>query len=114
MKTGEVTMDSGKVRVNIFGQPYNIKGDASSDYIQQLAEYLNEKMEDVSRNVSSSNSLQIAILAALNIADEYFQIRSMNTGIEGAVEEKARELISLLDEGLIGDIFAGSELSLSK
>jgi len=107
-------MDSGKVRVSIFGQSYNIKGDASPDYIQQLAEYLDEKMEDVSRNVSSSNSLQIAILAALNIADEYFQTRSMNSGIEGAVEEKTRELISLLDEGLIGDIFAGSELSPAK
>ena len=107
-------MDSGKVRVNIYGQSYNIKGDASSDYIQQLAEYVNGKMEDVSLNVNSSNSLQIAILAALNIADEYFQMRSMNTGIEGAVEDKAREVILLLDEGLIGDIFAGSEMSLSK
>lgn len=107
-------MDSGKVRVSIYGQSYNIKGDASPDYIQQLAEYVNEKMEEVGRNVNSSNSLQIAILAALNIADEYFQVRTMNTGIEGAVEDKAREIISLLDEGLIGDIFAGSELSLSK
>ena len=107
-------MDSGKVRVSIYGQSYNIKGDTSPDYIQQLAEYVNGKMEDVSRNVTSSNSLQIAILAALNIADEYFQVRSVNTGIEGAVEEKAREIISLLDEGLIGDIFAGSGLSLSK
>ena len=107
-------MDSGKVRVSIYGQSYNIKGDASPDYIQQLADYVHEKMEDVSRNVNSSNSLQIAILAALNIADEYFQVRSMNTGIEGAVEDKAREIISLLDEGLIGDIFAGSELSVSK
>lgn len=101
-------MDSGKVRVTIYGQPYNIRGDASSDYIEQLADYVNEKMEDVGRNVSGANTLQIAILAALNIADEFFQARRINSGIEGAVEEKTREIISLLDEGLIGDIFAGT------
>jgi len=101
-------MESGKVRVNIYGQTYNIRGDASPDYIQQLAEYVNEKMEDVGNNITSSNSLQIAILAALNIADEFFQIKKINAGIEGAVEDKAREIISLLDEGLIGDIFAGA------
>ncbi len=102
-------MESGKVRVNIYGQSYNIKGDAPSEYIQQLADYVNGKMEEVSSSASAVNSLQIAILAALNIADEFYQVKSINTGVDGAVEEKARELISLLDEGLIGDIFAGLE-----
>jgi len=101
-------MESGKVRVNILGQTYNIKGDASPDYIMQLADYVNEKVEEVSRNVSGTNSLQVAILVSLNIADEYFQMKKINTGIEGAIEDKAREIISLLDEGLIGDIFSGA------
>ena len=101
-------MESSKVRVNILGQTYNIKGDASSDYILQLADYVNEKVEEVSRNVSGANSLQVAILVSLNIADEYFQMKKINTGIEGAIEDKAREIISLLDEGLIGDIFSGA------
>lgn len=104
-------MDSNKIRVNILGQTYNIKGDAPSEYIMQLADYVNEKVEEVSRNISSANSLQLAILVSLNIADEYFQIRKINTGIEGAVEEKAKEIISLLDEGLIGDIFSGTGIT---
>ena len=102
-------MESSKVRVNILGQTYNIKGDASPDYIAQLADYVNEKVEEVSRNLSSVNSLQVAILVSLNIADEYFQVKNISTGIEGAIEDKAREIISLLDEGLIGDIFSGTE-----
>ncbi len=101
-------MESSKVRVNILGQTYNVKGDASPDYIEQLADYVNEKVEEVSRNLSSVNSLQVAILVSLNIADEYFQMKKINTGIEGAIEDKAREIISLLDEGLIGDIFSGT------
>ena len=101
-------MESSKVRVNILGQTYNIKGDAAPEYIMQLADYVNEKVEEVSRNISGSNSLQVAILVSLNIADEYFQMKKINSGIEGAIEDKAREIISLLDEGLIGDIFSGT------
>jgi cell division protein ZapA (FtsZ GTPase activity inhibitor) len=60
----------------------------------------------VSGNIAHSNPLQIAILAALNIADEYFQLKEMKVGLTGALEDKARSLISMLDEGLTGDIFS--------
>lgn len=101
-------MDSGKVKVTILGQTYNIKGDTSPEYIMQLADYVNKKIEEIGGNISSRNSLQLAILASLNIADEYFQMKNINSGIEGAIENKTKEIISLLDEGLIGDTFSGS------
>jgi len=101
-------MDSGKVKVTILGQTYNIKGDTSAEYIMQLADYVNRKIEEIGGNISGRNHLQLAILASLNIADEYFQMKNINYGIEGAVENKTKEIISLLDEGLIGDIFSGS------
>ncbi len=100
-------METGKVKVNIYGQTYNIRGDAPPEYILELAEYVNGKMEEVSRNVTNTNSLQVAILVSLNIADEYFQLKKLNVGIEGVIEEKTKEIISMLDEGLIGDIFPG-------
>lgn len=106
-------MESGKVKVNIFGQTYSIRGDAPEEYILELAGYVNDKMEEVEKIVSNTNSLQIAILVALNIADEYFQLKKLNTGIEEVIGEKTREIISMLDEGLIGDIFAGVETSRS-
>ena len=101
-------MESNKVRVTILGQTYNIKGDAAPDYIMQLADYVNEKVEEVGQNIGNVNSLQVAILVSLNIADELFQIKKISSGMEGTIEEKTRELISLLDEGLIGDIFSGA------
>ncbi|MFA5518971.1 MAG: cell division protein ZapA [Spirochaetota bacterium] len=106
-------MESGKVKVNIFGQTYSIKGDAPEEYILELANYVNEKMEEVQKIVSNTNSLHIAILVALNISDEYFQARKLNTHMGGDIEEKTREIISMLDKGLIGDIFAGAENSYS-
>lgn len=106
-------MESGKVKVNIFGQTYSIKGDAPEEYILELANYVNEKMEEVQKIVSNTNSLHIAILVALNISDEYFQARKLNARMGGDIEEKTREIISMLDQGLIGDIFAGVENSYS-
>ncbi len=102
-------MENRKVKVTILGNTYNIQGDAQPEYIQQLAYYVNEKMEEVGGNLPRGNPLQVAILAALNIADEYMQMKEMKVGLTGALEQKTRALISLLDEGLIGDIFTRYE-----
>jgi len=98
-------MDANKVKVEIFGHKYTIKGDAPPEYIAELAEYVDNKMEEVSNNFTGSNQSQVAILVALNIADEYFQLKKTKTGMNRALEEKTNTLISMLDEGLIGDIF---------
>jgi cell division protein ZapA len=107
-------MDNNKVKITIYGNTYNIQGDASPQYIKELAEYVNSKMEDVAGNIASGNIVQIAILAALNIADEYFQVKDAkpaSTASTGALEQKTKALISLLDEGLIGDIFSGCSVA---
>ena len=95
-----------KVKVNIFGNNYNIQGDASSEYIAQIASYVDEKMEEVSSNLSTGNQVHIAILAALNIADEYFQLKNMESNITSKIENKASSLIAMIDESLIGDVFS--------
>ena len=95
-----------KVKVEIFGQTYTIKGDAPPEYILKLAEFVNKKMDEVSKNNINSNPTQIAILVALNIADEFHQLQELKTGMYSALEEKTEALISMLDEGLIGDIFS--------
>jgi len=107
----EVKMTENKVKVNIFGNTYTIQGDAPADYIQQLAGFVHDKMADVARNISTGNPTQIAILAALNIADEYFQVRDMKVSLTSDIENKARALISMLDEGLIGDVFSRMHLT---
>lgn len=98
-----------KVKVKIYGNTYSIQGDTSPEYILHLAEYVNDRMENISRNISNSNPLQIAILAALNIADEYFQLQEIKGDLSGEMEQKTKVLISMLDEGLIGDVFHRNE-----
>ena len=97
---------ANKVKVAIFGQTYTIRGDAPPEYIEQLADYVNTKMEEVSAHKANANTTQIAILVALNIADEYFQVRHMKGSSMETLEEKTNQLISMLDEGLVGDVFS--------
>lgn len=98
-------MENSRITVEIFGNSYTIQGDASADYIKELADFVDKKMNDVSSGLSSANPTQVAILAALNIADEYFQLGKSSSNIECAIENKAQNLIAMLDEGLIGDVF---------
>ncbi len=96
-----------RVKVQIYGNNYCIQGDASPEYVQKLAEFVNEKMEEVGRGIANANLTQIAILAALNIADEYYQLKELRTGLSTELERKTKTLISLLDDGLVGDIYSG-------
>ncbi len=96
-------MNVNKVKVTIFGQTYTIDGDAPKDYILELAGYLNDKMEEVRKNSSITNPVQVAILAALNVTDEYFQLKNLKAGADSEVEKRALALITMLDHGLIGD-----------
>jgi cell division protein ZapA len=104
-------VEGNKVKVTIFGQTYTINGDAPRDYILRLAEYLDNKMEDVRTNSATTNPAQVAILAALNVADEYFQLKKLKFGEESEVERRAMALISMLDEGLVGDAFSKTSTS---
>ncbi len=104
-------MAEKRVRVTIFGNQYHIQGDADPEYILHLADYVNERMEEVCHNISSGNTAQIAILAALNIADEYFQLKEKKAYASSELERKAENLISLLDDGIIGDVFSRLEMN---
>jgi cell division protein ZapA len=103
-----------RVKVNIYGNEYNIAGEAEPEYILKLADFINTKMKEIGKTIATGNTAQIAILTALNIADEYFQLQDIKSSgavsdVAGEMEKKTRALISMLDEGLIGDIFTGTE-----
>ena len=59
------------VAVKIYGQEYNISGEASREHIMRVADYVDNKMQEIGDAINASNS-GVAVLAAVNIADEYF------------------------------------------
>ena len=58
------------VQVEIYGQSYNLRGEGEIGYIQDLASYVDRRMREVAEATATVDSLKVAILAALNIADE--------------------------------------------
>ena len=99
-ESGDVT----KIRVNIMGRDYTLRGDLDPEYMQTLAGRVNSKIEDLKSVSSGVDALQLAILAALNFADEAEQLSGgQNPGELGEIEEKARRLISMLEKGIVGD-----------
>jgi len=86
------------VHVDIHGQRYAIRSDLDPSYISELAAYVDEKMQLASSEVQSGESMKVAILAALNIADELFTSR-MESG-EARWLSKTAEIERLLDAAL--------------
>ena len=98
-------MESSEIKANIFGHSYTIKGDVPPEYIKQISDFVDRKMNEVSASVPNGSTSHIAILVALNIADEYLQLKRNSSGSDSVLDEKTKNLISMLDEGLIGDVF---------
>ena len=90
---------SGSVRVEIFDQVYNLRG-SDADYILKLAEYVDGKMRAVSEQTATVDSVRLAVLAALNIADEYHLLKRQVEKPSPEARQRASKLASALDEVL--------------
>jgi cell division protein ZapA len=91
--------DASSVRVEIFDQAYNLRG-SDPDYILKLAEYVDGKMRAVAEQTHTVDTVRLAVLAALNIADEYHLLKRNQDS--GTVEylKRANNLANALDEVL--------------
>lgn len=86
--------------VEIFGRRYNIKGEHDLETIRSLADYVDRRMRQVAERVGAGDALRVAVLAALNIADDYYQQRRALEQREEAVDRRARELAEQLGAAL--------------
>ena len=82
------------VEIKVFGQTYTVKTDAEEDYIQEVAKYVNEKMEEVLKKTKSVSTLNVAILTALNIADDLLREKEKRTSLCFERSKRNREIWS--------------------
>ena len=93
--------DPGRViQVEIHGQAYPIRSSLEPEYVMRLASYVDEKMRAAGDSAPTGDSLRLAVLAALNIADELFRYRDVARARDGELAERAGELERLLDRVL--------------
>ena len=88
------------ITVEILGQRYPIRSSLDTTYVTELATYVDQKMRTAADRTAGGDSVRVAVLAALNIADEYFRYRKSGSAIRGDVNEVAQELEQLVDEAL--------------
>lgn len=88
--------------VEIFGAVYQVRGRDDTGYLQTLADLVDRKMREVSQHASTADTARIAILAALNLADELFRIQRRQEGERVEIRDKAAELAEELSQALDG------------
>jgi len=92
-------MPSTTTQVEIFGEVYSVRGSDENGYLQELASLVDRKMREVAGQVKGDTA-RIAILAALNLADELFQIQNRQEGERVEIREKVAALTEELTHAL--------------
>jgi len=89
------------ISVEIQGQRYPIRSTLDHEYVARLASYVDEKMQAAADSTQTGDALRLAVLAALNVADELFRCRAADRARTGEIAERAGELERLLDRVLL-------------
>jgi cell division protein ZapA len=87
-------------RVEIYDQVYQIAADSGEEYVRTLAERLDSRMRNIARQTRVVDSLRVAVLAAINLADENQQLLEKCTRMEQQLAQKSSEYHDMLDRAL--------------
>jgi cell division protein ZapA len=88
------------VKIQIYDQSYNVNADGNEEYLHELAAYVDGKMRSIAESTHMVESLKVAVLAALNIADEMFQTRKRQQEIEGPLRQRVENCVSMVEKAL--------------
>jgi len=83
--------------IKVFGQTFTVKSDAEESHIQEVARYVNGKMDEILKKTKSVSTLNVAILTALNIADDFLREKEKRNAILREVEMKSKDLAEKID-----------------
>jgi cell division protein ZapA len=95
-------MPRNNTEVKIFGAVYSVRGSEDRGYLQGLADLVDRKMREVAEHVHTADTARIAILAALNLADELKRMEKRQEGERVEIREKVEELTEELTGALSG------------
>ena len=88
---------SPTIRVEIYNQTYNIRSDGDTEYIGRLAEFVDGRMREISSGTLTVDSLKVAILAALHIADELHRLKHVHEQADAQLATRSAECVEMLD-----------------
>jgi cell division protein ZapA (FtsZ GTPase activity inhibitor) len=85
------------IEIEVYGRPYKIrvKGEEDEKYVNHLTSYVDQKMQEIAVKSKSTDALKVAVLALLNIADDFFVSRKRLDQLDEALGQMETEIASL-------------------
>jgi cell division protein ZapA len=85
--------------IKILGQEFTVLSDSGDEHVRSVMEYINRKVAELEGKAPNTNTLNVAILVALNIADEHVKLLEGNKEeIYIQIDRQAQNLLNLIDE----------------
>jgi cell division protein ZapA len=88
------------MKIEIYDQTYTVNSGQNDEYLKELAGYVDGKMREVADATQIADSLKVAVLTALNIADEMFTLRERQKQIEGPLRKRVEKCVGLVEKAL--------------
>jgi cell division protein ZapA len=89
-----------RMKIQIYGQTYYMQGDLDTAYVEDLAKYVDAKMATVAEETKTVDSVRVAVLAALSIADELHTLRRSQQDMKGALRDRTERCLNLVERAL--------------
>jgi len=86
-----------RYNINILGQELSVLSDADDEHVAEVIRVVAEKTEEISKSANNLKTLDVAILAALNFAEELLKMRGVNKELCVQLESRSAELIQLIE-----------------
>jgi len=83
--------------IKILGQELAVTSDAEDDEVANVVRFVNDKMEEIVRSRDGLRTLDVAILAALNISEDYLKLKGVNQDLCDQLELRSEKLIQLIE-----------------
>lgn len=96
-------------QVEIFGQVYTVRADAEGEHVRRVAELVDRKMREAASAARAVSTLQIAVLAAMDLASELLQERVSTQAWTAEVEQRHEGLARRIDT-LLPEVFAAKTI----
>jgi len=85
-------------QIRVLGEDIAVLSDSGDEHVEAVVNYVNERVKEIQVTGRTINTLHIAILAALNIADEYHKMKGVQEDICHQMESRSERLIHLINE----------------
>ena len=86
-----------RYEIKIFGQELAVLSDAEDEQVANVVRFVNEKMEDIMQSNDELRTVDVAILAALNISEDYLKLKGVNQDLCEQLTHRSEKLIQLIE-----------------